>query len=751
LTVRQSNPGEAVSTYLFNLARWAFRRRRLVLSMWLLAACVAICLAIVSGGKTDNTFTVPGTESQQAADLLAKDLPALSGGQTQVVFATHGAVKVTDPGYRAGIETAIGKLKAVPQVVSVSDPFAARTVSADGNVALASVQYAAQPTDVTDATLNAVQAAVVPARDAGVEVEYSGSAYPGWRSTPSEAPELIGLIIAFVILLITFGAFVSAGLPILTAIIGIVITLMGVTALASVITIASASTTVALMLGLSCGIDYGLFILARHRNNLLTGMNTEDSVTLALGTAGSSVVFAALTVIIALCGLAVAGIPFLTVMGFAAAAAVLVALLIALTLLPAMLGFAGSKVAKFISSPLRPGHHETVARIAANEPTRTFGSSWARFVVRFRIPLVVGGITMLVVLALPALHMQLGLPSGSAEPTSNTERRAYDLTTAGFGPGFNGPLLVVASGVPSPAAAAPIATLLSKVPGVESATPLAAGNQVAVIRVIPTTGPNDQATTDLVNRIRNDRAAIEGTSGARILVGGTTASNIDVSAKLSSALPVFLIVVVGLAFILLTLAFRTILVPIKSIIGFLLSVAAAFGAQVAMFQWGWGKHLFDITPTQTISFLPILTLAIIFGLSSDYEVFVVSRIKEEYTKTGDARGAVERGTGLAARVVTAAALIMFTIFVAFMFTSDPIVKAIGFSFAVGVFLDAFVVRLTLVPAVMAIVRAKLWYHPQWFAKYVPDPDIEGERLQHRLASNASPETSRAAAGHGAGR
>jgi RND superfamily putative drug exporter len=277
-------------------------------------------------------------------------------------------------------------------------------------------------------------------------------------------------------------------------------------------------------------------------------------------------------------------------------------------------------------------------------------------------------------------------------------------------------------------------TALTGLPDVARAVTVVATNGTAVIQVIPKSGPNDQATADLVHRIRNDRSTVEAGTGAHILVGGTTASNIDVSSKLSSALPIFLIVVIGLAFILLTFAFRTILVPAKSIIGFLLSISAAFGAQVAIFQWGWGAKLFGITPSETISFLPIIMLAIIFGLSSDYEVFVVSRIKEDFTRTGHARGAVERGTGLAARVVTAAALIMFSIFVAFMVTKDPTIKAIGFSFAVGVFLDAFVIRLTLVPAVMAIVRAKLWYHPQWFSRYVPDPDIEGKRLEEQLTA-----------------
>jgi RND superfamily putative drug exporter len=263
-------------------------------------------------------------------------------------------------------------------------------------------------------------------------------------------------------------------------------------------------------------------------------------------------------------------------------------------------------------------------------------------------------------------------------------------------------------------------------------TPVVAQNGISLIRVTPGSGPNDPATAALVHTLRNNRAAIEGRTGAHILVGGTTASNIDVSAKLTSALPIFLLVVVGLAFLLLTFAFRTTLVPITSILGFLLSMAAALGAQVAMFQWGWGQHILGITPSETVSFLPIIMLAIIFGLSSDYEVFVVSRIKEDYTKYGNARQAVQRGVGVSARVVTAAALIMFSIFVSFMVTNDPTVKAIGFSFATGVFLDAFVVRLTLVPAVMGIIGSRFWYHPAWFAKYVPDPDIEGQRLEHKL-------------------
>jgi RND superfamily putative drug exporter len=723
-----------MSSCLYRLARFAFRRRRLVLAVWLLAAIAAIAVAQLSGGKTNDTFTIPGTEAQNAANVLTAKLPAFSGGQSTIVFATAGGhAKVTDPAAKAAIETAMRKLASVPQVVSAVSPFQNRLISPSGQVALGQVQWSAPATNVKDASLNAVTAAMKPVQADGVQVEYNGSVYPGWRTMISEVPELIGLIVAFGILLITFGAFAAAGMPILGAIIGVITTLMGITAVASVVTIASASTTVALMLGLSCGIDYGVFILSRHRTNLLNGMTPEESVPLAAGTAGSAVVFAGLTVIIALCGLSVVGIPFLTVMGLAAAASVTVALLIALTLLPAILGFAGLRVVKFARLPRLGARAERVARRSAADPESSAGARWGRFVVRRRVPVLIAGIAVLGVLAIPAASIHLGLPSGASQPKDNTQRKAYDLTTAGFGAGFNGALLIVAQDVASSADTRQLATALDKMPDVAQVQPVVTQNGIALIKLIPKSGPDDPATASLVHLLRDDRAAIEGRTGTHILVGGTTASNIDVSAKLAAALPIFLIVVVGLAFILLTFAFRTILVPIKSILGFLLSMAAALGAQVAIFQWGWGEHIFGITPSETISFLPIIMLAIIFGLSSDYEVFVVSRIKEDFTRSGDARRAVQRGVGVSARVVSAAALIMFFIFVAFMFTNDPTIKAIGFSFAIGVLLDAFVVRLTLVPAVMAIAGAKLWYHPAWFARHIPNPDIEGQRLDHELA------------------
>ena len=456
-----------MSSYLYRLARFAFRRRRLVLALWLVAAVAAIVLAQASGGKTNDNFTIPGTEAQNASDVLTAKLPAFSGGQSTIVFATHGGAKVTDPADKAAIQTALARLKPVPQVSSVIDPYRGRLVSQSGTIALGQVQWTATPPNVKDAHLDAVKTAMKPVQARGIQVEYNGSVYPGWNPKVSELPELVGLVVAFIILMITFGAFAAAGMPILGAIIGVITTLMGITAVASVVTIASASTTVALMLGLSCGIDYGLFILSRHRTNLLNGMTPQESVPLAMGTAGSSVVFAALTVIIALCGLTVVGIPFLTVMGLAAAASVTVALLIALTLLPAILGFAGEKVARFTRLPLLGRHAERVARRSAADPSSPRGARWAGLVVRHRVLALVGGVVLLGVLAIPALDIRLGLPSGASQSTDNTQRKAYDLTTEGFGAGFNGALLIVAQDASGPADTAQIDPGAGEGPGRE--------------------------------------------------------------------------------------------------------------------------------------------------------------------------------------------------------------------------------------------------------------------------------------------
>ncbi|WP_431969901.1 MMPL family transporter [Nocardia sp. bgisy134] len=732
-----------MSRYLFALGRVVVHRRWWVLVIWIVLLVGAVCFAAGTGGKTNDNFAVPGTESQDAVSLLHQRMPAFSGAHMQVVFATPGLAKVTDQQVAGQIEQVMAGLRGLPQVAAVVDPFQAKAVSPDQRVALGSVQFSVSAGEVAEDTLEGVDRVADPAREAGLDVEFSGAVYPGLTAEIPHTPELLGVIAALIILLITFGAAVAAGLPIVTALVGVGIGLTGILGVAAFVDVPSAATSLALMLGLSCGIDYALFVLSRHRHHIVLGMAAAESVPLAVGTAGSSVVFAAVTVIIALCGLTVANIPFLTVMGLTAAGAVLVAMLVALTLLPALLMFAGDTVARFISPPLHPGRPEEIARIAAYEPERTFGHSWGRFVTRFRIPLLILGVALLVALAIPVSRMELGLPSGATQPDSSTAHKAYDLVEKSFGPGFNGPLLVVTdlSRATGPDAAQTLMGRLRQEPGVAAVQPAGTGDGLMLIQVVPKTGPDDPATADLVNRLRDDRAAIESGTGATYLVGGTTAANIDTSNRLAEALPIFLAVVVGLALVLLTIAFRTILVPLSSIAGFILSVFAALGAQVAVFQWGWGAELFGVTKAQTLSFLPIITLAIIFGLSSDYQIFVVSRIKEEHTRTADAVTSVQNGVAHSARVVTAAALIMFAVFVAFATVDNPIVKPLAFTLAVGVLLDAFVVRLTLVPAVMALVGNRMWYHPRWFARYVPDLDIEGAELEHRMASRPESEAS----------
>ncbi len=717
-----------MSAYLYRLARWCFRNRWVTLAGWLVTVVAAVAIATLSGGKTSDDVTIPGTEAQQVTTLLQATLPRAAGASTQVVFATEDA-DITGARYREAIASVVAKLGSISQVSGASDPFQTQAISPDKRLALSNVSYDVAAAEVQASTLNALEPAVSIARDAGIQVEFGGGVYPQVASSVSA--EGIGLIAALIILVLMFGSVLAAGVPIVTALLGLITATMGITALASVIDIASASTSVATLLGLSCGIDYALFILARYRSYLLAGHTPEEAAGQAGGTAGSSVVFAGLSVIIALCGLAVVGIPFLTVMGLAAAATVAVALLVALTLLPATFGIFGHRLARFNRLPgLRRA--EPAAQRAANDAERLAGTRWATWVVRRRVPVLVIGVITLGALSLPIVTMDLGLPGADARSTSDTSRRAYDLTTAHFGPGYNGTLAVLATNVTTAGSAQILSTAIGELPGVAASSVSVVTNGIALITVVPTTGPNDSATADLVHRIRDNRTTLEADTDAHLLVGGLTATNIDVSAKLASALPIFLITIVGLAFVLLTFAFRTILVPIKSILGFLLSAGAAAGVQVAVFQWGWGKDLLGIEPTQTLSFLPIILIAIMFGLSSDYEVFVVSRIKEQFTQTGDARRAVILGTGQSARVVTAAALIMAAIFASTLFADEPTVKGIGFSFAVGVLFDAFIVRLTLVPAAMAVIGSKIWYHPDWFARWVPNPDIEGERLEGQL-------------------
>ncbi|WTW96040.1 MMPL family transporter [Streptomycetaceae bacterium NBC_01309] len=716
-----------MATYLYRLGRYCHDRRRTVLAVWIAVLLAAVAAAGAFAGSTSDEFKVPGTEAQRTLDRVKEAFPAQDHGSAQVVFAADAPGGAATPEAREAVSAAVARMAATPGVVAVPDPYTTGAVSPDGRMAIALVEFDRSLADVTDHQRDAVREAAEPAGDAGLGVAYGGDVYT--ELAVVEGGEAIGLAVAAVVLLITLGTLVSAGLPLLTAFVGVGVGMAGLLALSGTFEIITTAPVLALMVGLAVGIDYALFIVTRHRRNLAEGLPPREAAARANATAGSAVVFAGLTVVVALAGLAVAGVPFLTVMGLAASGAVVVAVLVAITLLPALLGFAGRGVDRL---PVR----RTPAREGAT------GERWARFVVRRPVAVLLVGLAALVTLALPAADLRLGLPGGGSQATGTDAREAYDLVAEGFGEGFNAPLVVAvdARGAADPAAAfGTVADRLAGLPGVATLLPptVDAEGRTALVTVIPHTGPDDVATKDLVEAIRDQRGDLRDATGARIDVTGTTAANIDVSAKLGQALPPFLAVIVGIAFVLLALAFRSVLVPLKAVVGFLLSVTASLGAVVAVYQWGWLDAVIDVPKVgPVVSFVPILLIAVLFGLAMDYQLFVVSGMKEQYAHGASARDAVVGGVRNGGRVVTAAALIMVSVFGSFVFGHDPIVQPIGFALAVGVLVDAFVVRMALVPAAMALLGKAAWWFPRRLDKAVPHVDMEGERLMARLAEES---------------
>nr|BFE29783.1 hypothetical protein GCM10010200_020340 [Actinomadura rugatobispora] len=566
--------------------------------------------------------------------------------------------------------------------------------------------------------------------------------------------EVIGVLAAAVVLVVTFGSLVAAGLPLLTALLGIGIGVTAITAATGFTDLSSSTPTLAIMLGLAVAIDYALFIVSRYRQELESGGDPEEAAGRAVGTAGTAVMFAGLTVVIGLAGLTVVGIPILTEMGLAAAATVVVAVLIALTLLPALLGFAGPRVLGRRGRARRSANPDAAggSRAAARGP---MGIRWARQVTRRPIPFLLAAGAVLITLAVPVTDLRLGLPDDSISAPDTTQRQAYDLLAEGFGPGFNGPLTLVVDAARSDdprAAARHVGDVVSRTPGVAAARP-AAFNQAgdtALITVMPRSGPSEQATTDLVERLRGQAPAIRAATGASIAVTGLTALNIDMSATLADALVPYLAVVVGLALVLLLLVFRSVLIPLKATAGFLLSVAATFGAVVAVFQWGWAGALFGVEQTgPIISALPIFLIGLVFGLAMDYQVFLVTRMREAYVHGADPKEAVVTGFADGARVVTAAAIIMAAVFSGFLLAPDPLVKSIGFALAAATLFDAFVVRMTIVPALMTLMGRTAWWLPRWLDRLLPGIDIEGDSLAPAPAAPPGPREPEAAA-QGAG-
>ncbi|NEB00338.1 MMPL family transporter [Streptomyces sp. SID13726] len=724
-----------MATFLYRVGRLAFRRRWYVALVWAAVLAAVGLGALKAPAASDDEFSMPGIESQKAFDLMEQRFPGATadGATARVVFVAPDGQKVTAAGNRKAVEDTVGDLADGSQVASAVDPFQAKAVSKDGTTAYATVTYKVGASDLTDASKAQLEKAIEDARHAGLTVDAGGTAMDDGGGAGGAA-EVIGVAIAAVVLLITFGSLAAAGLPLLTAIIGVGVSMATILALADALGLSTTTGTLAMMLGLAVGIDYALFVVSRYREERARGRSAQEATALAVGTAGSAVVFAGLTVVIALAGLAVVGIPMLTKMGLAAAGAVVVAVFVALTLVPAFLGFWPSAVLR--RKDRKSGRIE-------EEAGDNGGTRWARFVLRRPLPVLILGVVGLGALALPMTSLQLGMPGDEAKSTSTTERRAYDALAEGFGPGFNGPLTVVVDAKghdDAKGAAATVAKEIGATKGVVSVSP-ARFNQAgdtAVFSVVPATAPTDEKTKDLVTTIRGERPGVESATGATFEVTGTTALNIDISDKVQAALVPYLIVVVGLAIVLLLVVFRSLLVPLKAALGFLLSVLASLGAVVVVFQEGHGAGLLGVETTGPImSLMPIFLVGIVFGLAMDYEVFLVSRMREAYVHGESPDQAVTSGFRHSARVVVAAALIMIAVFAGFIGESESMIKMIGFGLASAVLLDAFVVRMAIVPAVLALLGDKAWWLPKWLDRILPRVDVEGEALT-RNADQAEP-------------
>jgi RND superfamily putative drug exporter len=708
----------------------AFRWRWFVTLLWVAVLGAVGFAAVKAPAAPDDGFTMPGIESQRAFDLLEQRFPgtAADGASARIVFVAPNGEKVTATENKAAIEKLVTAAADGAQVASAVDPFAAKAVSKDASTAYSTVTFKVTADDLSGAAKTHLERAIDTARDAGLTVEVGGDALATQPAAGGSA-EAIGIAIAAVVLLITFGSLAAAGLPLLTAILGVGISMSAVLALGSAFGLSETTGTLATMLGLACGIDYALFVVSRYREERQKGHAPREAAGLAAGTAGSAVVFAGLTVVIALAGLSVVGIPMLTKMGLAAAGAVLLSVLISLTLVPAVLGFWPNAV-------LSRRERKKGMRRANGE---NGGSRWARIVVRRPIPVLLLGVVGLGAMALPALNLQLGMPGDEAKSTSTTERRAYDDLAQGFGPGFNGPLTIVVDAKKADDAKSAVATVSKEIAatgGVVSVSPARfnSAGDTAVFSATPATSPTDEKSKQLIQTIRDERSGIESkASGASFEVTGTTALNIDVAQKVQDALIPYLALVVGLAIVLLLLVFRSLLVPLKAALGFLLSVLAALGAVVAVFQQGHGASLLGVDQTGPImSLMPIFLVGIVFGLAMDYEVFLVSRMREAYVH-GDGPGeAIVSGFRHSARVVVAAALIMMAVFSGFIGAGASMIKMIGFGLAVAVLFDAFVVRMAIVPAVLSLLGNKAWYLPSWLDRILPRMDVEGEALSRKV-------------------
>ena len=705
------------------LAAWCHDRRRTVISLWVAAFVLAAVLWGTAAGEFVNNFNLPGTESQRTYDLLKERFPAQAGDTASVVFAVKDG-GVLDAGNRPQIEKVIGEIEKSPAVLSVGDPFErGAPVSEDGKITFASIQFDKAPGDVDPKQVKTMaEDTLALDGKGGVQVALGGDTIHWSTAEQGGAGELFGILVAGIVLFLTLGV-VAMGLPLLNALFAMVVSLSIMTVVGTrLIDVVDWSPQLAAMIGIGVGIDYALLILNRFRLERGGGRDVRDATLVAIDTSGRAVLFAGVVVVIAMLGMLLLGISFLYGPAIAAALSVLFTMGASLTLMPALLSKIGGRI-----KPAGNGNGEGSGDLADREIG--FAARWSAFVARRPLPVAILALAVLIALALPALHMRLATSDASTYKKDDTTRVAYDLLKQGFGPGFNAPLLLAIElpDADKDAALQQIGTALGEQDGIAQVLPaqLNEAGDTATMIAYPTTTPQDERTDEVVKQARNETLPpIAKETGARVSIGGTTASNLDFSQTIRDKLPLFIGVVVGLSLLLLAVVFRSLLIPVKAGIFNLLSIAGAFGVVTLIFQDGHLASLFGDATGPIESFLPIMVFAVVFGLSMDYEVFLVSRMHEEWVHTKDAKYAVQHGLAMTGRVVTAAAVIMIAVFGAFAIGNERALAMMGVGFASAIFIDAFIIRLLLLPAVMHLAGPAMWWMPAWLEKRLPHLHIE---------------------------
>lgn len=700
------------------LAHFSYRHRLIIVIFWICFLSGAAAWAHFAGNGFTTNFRLNGTDSQTAADLLSNRFPVEAGSTGDIVFKSASGIE--NPQTHQSLVELFNKVRQVNQVTGIQSPYNSvnrNQLSPDGDIGYAVIHFNAIVTGVTPQTLNQIQTLATNTNRNGLEVEIGGGVFSSFR--PQLNSIAIGLVAAVIILLIAFGSIIAMGLPIINALVGIGIGISLVELLAHLVALPSFSTELGAMLGIGVGIDYALLIVTRYRQGLANKLGPQAAVISAMDTAGRSVFFAGLAVVASLLSMLLSDVGFIEGLGIAAAVVVAITMLASLTLLPAILGYAGHNI-DYLKVPRLSRKPKSNEQLWYN---------WSRFLQKRPWPPLLIGLTILIVLAIPFFSIRLGSSDSSSQPTSDTTRRAYDLTSEGFGVGANGPLLIAAAIDKDQdiTTMQRLADSLRNTPNVSLVTPLQinkAGN-AAVLDVIPGTSPQAAQTSALIKYIRNTVIPnVTKNTNTSIHVGGITATYDDLASLLQSRLPIFISVVLAVSFVLLLMVFRSVIIPIKAVLLNVLSIGAAYGVLVAVFQWGWLKSAVGLGHSGPIdSYIPLIMFAILFGLSMDYEVFLLSRIKEEYEKTGDNSLAVANGLTHTARVISAAALIMVTVFASFVVTDFRILKEFGLGLAVAVFIDATVVRLVMVPAIMELLGKANWWFPHWL-EWLPKLHIE---------------------------